>query len=68
MRDEFRAIVSGWTLSDSFYDITKRIERAAEWAKANGPLEPDEAATVKEMIAAQLDRGDAEGIDWRAAG
>jgi hypothetical protein len=65
MRDGFRAIVSGWTLSDSFYDITERIERAAEWAKVNGPLEPEEVVTIKEMIACQLVRGDAEDIEWR---
>jgi hypothetical protein len=59
-RDSFRAIVSGWTLSDSFYDITDRIERAAEWVKTNGPLEPDEAAIIKEMIAAQFYRGGLE--------
>ena len=57
MRDGFREIVSGWTIIDDFDDLTDRIERAAEWTKANGPLEADEDATVKLMIEAQIARG-----------
>ena len=64
MRDGFREIVSGWTIIDDFDDLTDRIERAAEWTKANGPLEADEEATVKLMIEAQIvraiQRGDFE--------
>jgi hypothetical protein len=58
MRDGFREITSGWMLIDDFDDLTDRIERAAEWTKQNGPLEPDEAATVKLMIEAQIARGE----------
>ena len=50
MRDGFREIVSGWTLISGMEDLTERIEQAAEWTKANGPLEADEEATVKLMI------------------
>jgi hypothetical protein len=57
MRDGFREIVSGWTLIDDFDDLTDRIERAAEWTKANSPLQTDEEATVKLMIEAQIARG-----------
>lgn len=57
MRDEFRAIISGWTLIDGMDDITDRIENAAEWTTANGPLEPDEEATIKLMIECQIARG-----------
>lgn len=57
MRDEFRDIVSGWTLISGLDDLTDRIERAAEWTKLNGPLEQDEEATVKLMIEAQIARG-----------
>lgn len=57
MRDGFRDIVSGWTLIDDFDDLTDRIERAAEWTRANGPLEPDEHATVKLMIETQVAKG-----------
>lgn len=57
MRDGFRDIVSGWTLVDDFGELTDRIERAAEWAKANGPLEPDEEATATLMIESQIARG-----------
>lgn len=57
MRDGFRAIVSGWTLYSGMDDLTDRIEEAAKWAKANGPLEADEEATVKMMIEAQIARG-----------
>ncbi len=57
MRDGFREIVSGWMIIDDFDDLTDRIERAAEWTTANGPLQPDEEATVKLMIEAQIARG-----------
>ena len=61
MRDDFLAIVSGWTLIGGMGDLTERIERASEWTKANGPLRPDEAATVKLMIEAQIARGIRQG-------
>jgi hypothetical protein len=54
MRDGFREITSGWTLVSGFDEITDRIEQAAEWTKANGPLEPDEEATIKIMIESQI--------------
>ena len=57
MRDGFREIVSGWMLIDDFDDLTDRIERSAEWAKANGPLEEDEQATVTMMVESQIARG-----------
>lgn len=66
MRDGFREIVSGWTLISGMDDITDRIERAAEWTKANGPLDPDEQATIELMIKAQIARGMPEVI--RACG
>jgi hypothetical protein len=57
MRDGFHEIVSGWMIIDDFDDLTERIERAAEWTEANGPLQPDEEATVKLMIESQIARG-----------
>jgi len=57
MREGFREIVAGWTLIDGMDDITERIERAADWTKANGPLEPDEDATIGLMVKAQIARG-----------
>jgi hypothetical protein len=57
MRDGFREIVSGWTLVDDFDKLTERIECSAEWAKANTPLGPDEAATARMMAEAQIVRG-----------
>jgi len=57
MRDEFAAIVSGWMLISGLDDLTERIETAAEWTKANGPLRPDEEATIKLMIESQIARG-----------
>jgi len=56
LREEFREIVSGWTLISGTDDLDDRIERAADWAKINGPLRPDEEATIKLMIAAQITR------------
>jgi hypothetical protein len=61
MRDAFREIVSGWTLISGLEDITDKIERAAEWTKANGPLEPDEEKTIELMIQAQIARATDEG-------
>jgi len=66
MRDGFYEIVSGWTLISGIDDLTDRIEQAAEWTKANGPLYPDEQATIELMIKAQIARGMPDLI--RAAG
>ena len=57
MRDGFRDIVTGWTLIDGLGDLTERIEEAALWTEKNGPLEPDEEATITLMIEAQIVRG-----------
>lgn len=57
MRDGFHKIVSGWALYSGMGDLTERLEVVAEWQKANGPLQPDEEATVKLMIEAQIARG-----------
>jgi hypothetical protein len=57
IRDGFREIVTGWMLVDDFDALTDRIERAAEWTKENGPLRPDEAATVRMMIETQVAKG-----------
>lgn len=57
MRDGFREIVGGWMIIDDFDDLTERIERAVEWTAINGPLQPDEEATVRMMIESQIARG-----------
>jgi hypothetical protein len=57
VRSEFHNIVSGWTLISGIDDLTDRIERAGEWTKLNGPLDPDEEATIKMMIESQIARG-----------
>lgn len=56
MRDGFRAITSGWMMISGIEDLTERIERAAEWSKLHGPLEPDERATIDVMVEAQFVR------------
>lgn len=58
MREEFRNIVTGWTLISGIEDITDKIEQVAKWAETNSPLEPDEEATVKLMIECQIARSD----------
>lgn len=60
LRPAFEEIVSGWMLITGLDDLTDRIERAAEWTKLNGPLLPDEAATIKMMIECQIARGFSE--------
>lgn len=57
MREGFKEIAGGWTLISGMDDITDRIERLAEWTKANGPLLPDEERTVELMIQTQIARG-----------
>jgi len=57
MRPGFREIVDGWMVIDDFDDLTDRIERVGAWTKANGPLLPDEQATVSLMIECQVARG-----------
>lgn len=64
MRDGFNAITSGWTLHDDFQDITDRIEAIAAWTKVNGPLQLDEAKTVRLLIEVQIQRAEDEGIGW----
>lgn len=56
-REGFREIVSGWMLTSGTWDLTERIEMVAKWTKTNGPLLPDEKATVKLMIECQIARG-----------
>ena len=68
MRDEFAEIVNGWTLVSGFNSITDRIEETARWAKDNGPLQPDEEATVHAMIQCQIARGDELALDWEDRG
>jgi uncharacterized protein Yka (UPF0111/DUF47 family) len=63
MRDDFKAIVGGWMLIDGMEDISDRIERAAVWTEANGPLLPDEDATIQMMIQSQIARGMEEAVD-----
>lgn len=62
MREEFKDIVSGWALQSGLGPLTEHIEAAAEWTKANGPLEPDEEATIKLMIEAQIARSGFNGL------
>lgn len=57
IRQGFLDISQGWMLISGIEDITDRIERLAEWTKINGPLLPDEAATVEFMIKCQIARG-----------
>jgi hypothetical protein len=57
VRDGFIEIVGGWTLVDGLDDLTDRIERTAEWTMTNGPLQPDEEATLRTMICSQIARG-----------
>lgn len=56
MRDGFHLISAGWMLVDDLDDLTDRIERLAEWTKANAPLETDEELTVKLMFESQIAR------------
>lgn len=54
LRPGFREITDGWMLIHDHDALTETIERAAEWTKANGPLQPDEEARIKFMIECQL--------------
>lgn len=58
MRAEFDEITSGWTLINSFDELTDRIEQAAKWTAQNGPLQPDEEARIKRMIETQIAQGE----------
>lgn len=57
MRPGFHEIVSGWMLIDDDDDLADRIERSAQWAKRNGPLNGDEESTIRLMIQCQVARG-----------
>ncbi len=56
MRPGFQEITSGWILYSGTEDLDARIERLGKWAADNGPLEPDEQATVGLMIQCQVAR------------
>jgi hypothetical protein len=60
IRDGFRDVVSGW-MFDGDRELDDRIERSAEWAKANGPLLELEEATVRLMIRCQVARAIVNG-------
>lgn len=57
LRPGFEEIVSGWMLIDDVEALGERIEQAAEWTKINGPLLPDEDATMKFMVETQVAKG-----------
>ncbi len=67
MREEFSALVSGWTLISGRAAISERLEELAPWIAANQPLLPDEEATVRMMIGCEIARGIDEGARkrWR---
>lgn len=66
MRTDFLAIISGWALYSGTDDLDERLEEVATWMIANGPLGPDEEATVKFMIDCQIARHlDPSGGDRR---
>ena len=50
MRDDFRRIVTGWTLIYNMDDLTERIERAAQWTRQNRPLETDESESPSSQM------------------
>ncbi len=57
MRDEFRAVVSGWTLTSDVEDLGEYIGETVRFVEANGPLQPDEERTVEMMVECQVARG-----------
>jgi hypothetical protein len=62
MRDEFKEVISGWMLVNTYAAVTERIEEVAEWTKAHGPLWPDEEKTVQFMIEVQIALAEEEGF------
>ena len=56
LRDGFREIVDGWMLITGTADLDERLELVAKWLEINGPLLPDEEATVRYMIECQIAR------------
>ncbi len=65
IRDGFREIVTGWMLVDDFDDLTDRIERAAEWAKAKRPAP---AAQRRHLAAGARRRAEDNAAARRLAG
>lgn len=58
MREEFKAITSGWMLVSGFDAITERLHEVAKWLnEGNAPLLPDEESVVALMVNCQIDRG-----------
>lgn len=67
MRDQFHNIIWGWMM-DGMEGLNGRLERVTAWTKANGPLQPDEAATVQLMTQVQISRGCAQGDPTASGG
>jgi len=61
MRDEFSAIISGWTLTSDRTSLSERLVDVLEWIENNNPLEPDEEKTIEMMIHCEIVRGIEEG-------
>jgi hypothetical protein len=61
MRDGFRDVVAGWMLIDDVYAFKAKIDLAAVWTAAHGPLNSDEESTVKLMIASFCRKGIRDG-------
>lgn len=57
MRQGFKDIVEGWALYSGMENLTERIDLASDWTTQNGPLKPDEQATIELMIQCQIARG-----------
>lgn len=61
-RDEFLAVISGWTLTNDVEDLGEFIESAAVFITENpGPLLYSEHLTLSLMIETQIQRGIARG-------
>lgn len=53
-------IVEGWAFSDDCADLSRRIERACQWAKRNVPLRRGEKLLLRILIRAQVARREAK--------
>lgn len=62
VKEEFAAIVSGWTLISGYNAITDRLEELGKWVEKNKPLTENEQKTVDLMIQCQIARGFEEEI------
>ena len=61
MREEFKALISGWTLTSMRYELTDLLDQISKWTRTHEPLKRDEIATIELIVQTENNRSVMEG-------